>query len=161
LAMPARLRIAFALCLLCPVVVRAADAPAYNDPKPQKYDLTARASQIDKRTKEHPEINFVFEKDGKPADVEHGVVDTRVAPQGRLVIWLMGYNGQLFDRLSGYGMHAIQVHYANGWFSKLNKEPPPDDKYLGRSRLEATTGEDVSKDIDIPKPDGMMERAFQ
>ncbi len=53
------------------------------------------------------------------------------------------------------------MHYANGWFSKLNREPPPDDKYLGRIRLEATTGEDVSQDIAIPRPDGMMERAHQ
>ncbi len=36
-----------------------------------------------------------------------------------------------------------------------------DDKYLGRIRLEAATGEDFSDAIDIPKPDGMAERAFQ
>ncbi len=86
----------------------AANPPAYRDPKPQKYDITARASEIDKRAQEHPEIDFVFMKDGKPADVEHGVVDTRVAPQGKLVIWLMGYNGQLFDRISSYGLHGIR-----------------------------------------------------
>ena len=139
----------------------AADTPpAYSDPAPKKYDITARASEIDKRAKEHPEIDFVFTKDGKPSDAEHGVVDTRVAPQGKLVIWLMGYNGQLFDRISSYGLHGIQVHYANGWFGKLNKEPPSDDKYLGRIRLEAATGEDHSDAIDVPKPDGMMERAY-
>lgn len=133
----------------------------YKDPSPKRYELTARASHIDKRAKPHPEIGFVFEKDGKPADQQHAYVDTRVAPQGKLVIWLMGHNGPLFDRVSAYGLHAIQVHYANGWFSKLNKEPPPDDKYLGRIRLEAATGEDFSDAIDIPRPDGMMERAFQ
>ena len=152
----------FLVGLLAASVATAADAPpAYSDPAPKKYDITARASEIDPRAKEHPEIDFVFAKDGKPSDVEHGVVDTRVAPQGKLVIWLMGYNGQLFDRISGYGLHGIQVHYANGWFGKLNKEPPPDDKYLGRIRLEASTGEDHSDAIEIPKPDGMMERAYQ
>jgi hypothetical protein len=145
-----------------PFCTLLADEPTrFNDPAPKRYELKARASQIDKRAKSHPEIDFVFEKDGKPADVEHACVDTRVAPQGKLVIWLMGHNGPLFERISGYGLHAIQVHYANGWFGKLNKEPPPDDKYLGRIRLEAATGEDVSEAINIPKPDGMTERAFQ
>ena len=130
---------------------------------PKRYELTARASLIDSRAKAHPEIGFVFEKDGKPQDVQHAFVDARVAPRGKLVIWLMGHNGPLFERVSGYGLHAIQVHYANGWFGKLNKEPPPDgdEKYLGRIRLEAATGEDFSDAIDIPKPDGMAERAFQ
>ncbi len=140
----------------------AADTvPKFDDPSPQRYDLTARASAIDSRAKPHPEIGFVFEKDGKPQDIEHAVVDTRVVPQGKLVIWLMGHNPQLFERISSYGLHGIQVHYANGWFAKLNKEPPPDDQYLGRIRLEAATGQDVSDAIDIPQPDGMMERSFQ
>jgi hypothetical protein len=134
----------------------------FTDPHPQRYDLTARASQIDPRAKEHPEIDFVFEKKGKPSDVEHANVDTRVAPRGKLVIWLMGYSAPLFDRLTGYGMHAIQVHYANGWFGKFSKlAPASDDKYLGKIRLEAATGEDFSDAVDIPKPDGMMERSFQ
>jgi hypothetical protein len=90
------------------------------------------------------------------------MVDTRVAPRGKLVIWLMGYNPALFERLSSYGLHAIQVHYANGWFGKLSRlAPAGDDQYLGRIRLEAATGEDFSTAIDIPKPDGMQERALQ
>jgi len=133
----------------------------YRDRAPKRYDLTARASEIDSRAKAHPDINFLFEKDGKPQDVQHASVDTKVKPRGKLVIWLMGHNGALFERTSSYGLHAIQVHYANGWFSKLNKEPPPDDKYLGRIRLEAATGEDVSDAIDIPRPDSMAERSIQ
>ena len=43
-------------------------------------------------------------------------MDTRVPPVGKLVIWLMGPSPVLFDKVSGYGMHAIQVHYARGWF---------------------------------------------
>ncbi len=150
------------LVVTMPVVLTAADGvPPYRDPSPKRYDITARASEIDKRAKPHPEIGFVFEKDGKPTDIEHAAVDTRVAPQGKLVIWLMGYSAPLFDRVSGYGLHAIQVHYANGWFGKLNTEPPPDDQHLGRIRLEAATGQDISEAIDVPQPDGMMERSFQ
>ena len=131
-------------------------------PKPGVYELTARASEIDPRAKEHPEIDFVFTKGGKPADVEHASVDTNVKPQGKLVIWLMGHSQPLFERLNSYGLHAIQVHYANGWFGKFGKEPAPaDDKFLGKIRLEAATGEDFSDQVTIPKPDGMMERAFQ
>ena len=141
----------------------AADAPlAFNDPTPKRYDITARASQIDPRAKPHPEIDFVFEKGGKPADVENATVDTRVKPQGKLVIWLMGYSAPLFERVNSYGLHAIRVHYANGWFGKFgNAAPPTDDKFLGKIRLEAATGEDFSDVVNIPKPDGMMERALQ
>ena len=150
-----------AAVFLIPEVVLSDDPKPFKDPAPKRYELTARASQIDKRTRPHVEIDFVFEKDGKPVDVQHASVDTRIAARGKLVIWLMGHNGQLFERVNSYGMHAIQVHYANGWFGKLNKEPPPDDKYLGRIRLEAATGEDFSDAISIPKPDGMAERSFQ
>ncbi len=88
-------------------------------------------------------------------------MDTRTQPQGKLVIWLMGYSAPLFERVNAYGLHAIRVHYANGWFSQFGKEPPPaDDKFLGKIRLEAATGEDFSDAVTIPKPDGMMERAL-
>lgn len=146
-----------------PSTTRAAEAPlAFKDPTPKRYELTARASQIDSRAKAHPEIDFLFEKDGKPQDVQHASVDTRVAPQGKLMIWLMGSSPQLFERVNSYGIHAIRVHYANGWFGKFGKEPAPaDDKFLGKIRLEAATGEDFSDQVNIPKPDGMMERAVQ
>ena len=149
--------------LLCPPAMLRAESPlGFNDPSPQRYELSARASQLDPRAKEHPEIDFVFSKQGKPADVEHAMVDTRVAPRGQLVIWLMGYSAPLFERTTSYGLHSIQVHYANGWFGKLSKLAPAiDDKYLGKIRLEAATGEDTSDAVTIPQPDGMMERALQ
>jgi hypothetical protein len=159
-----QLLVLLATMLLAPIAsLRAADLMlSYDDPHPQRYELTARASKLDPRAQPHPEIDFVFEKQGKPSDVEHATVDTRVAPQGKLVIWLMGHSPALFERLSGYGLHAIQVHYANGWFGKLSKvAPAADDKFLGKIRLEAATGEDFSNAVSIPKPDGMMERAFQ
>lgn len=134
----------------------------FNDPAPKQYRLTARASRIDPRVKAHPEIDFLIQtKDGKPADVEHASVDTRVAPQGKLVIWLMGHNEQLFDRVNSYGLHAIHVHYANRWFSICCRENPVGEHCRGNIRLEAATGLDFSDDVDIPKPDGMMERACQ
>ena len=41
--------------------------------------LKQRASVIDFRAKEHPEINFLFaDAKGKPLDLQHAVVDTRV-----------------------------------------------------------------------------------
>ena len=143
--------------------LRAADSPLlFADPHPQRYEFTARVSKIDPRARAHPEIDFVFEKGGKPADLEHASVDTRVKPQGKLVIWLMGYSTPLFERVNSYGAHAIQVHYANGWFGQFGTNPPPaDDKFLGKIRLEAATGEDFSEAVNIPKPDGMMERALQ
>lgn len=129
----------------------------------QLFRLKARASEIDSRTKEHPEIDFVFTKNGKPVDTQNACVDTRVAPRGQLVIWLMAHNQELFDRTSSYGLHSIQVHYARGWFGKLygSPTPPEDDLFLSKVRLESATGVDFSDAIDIPKPDGMMERAFQ
>lgn len=141
----------------------AADSPlTFKDPQPQRYELTARASEIDSRAKPHPEIDFVFEKGGKPADIENASVDTRVAPQGKLVIWLMGHSQGLFERVNSYGLHAIRVHYANGWFGKFGDKSPGDDgKLLGKIRLEAATGEDFSDLVSIPKPDGMMERSLQ
>ncbi len=145
-----------------PLLVAAEPTLTFNDPAPQRYELTARASQIDPRAKEHPEIEFVFEKQGKPADVEHATVDTRVPSRGRLVIWLMGHSQPLFERISSYGLHGIQVHYANSWFGTLSPQAPAtDDKYLGKIRLEAATGEDTSDAVTIPKPDGMTERAYQ
>ncbi len=149
------------LLLATPAFCAAAPLTFDND-APRRYELTARASQIDARAQPHAEIGFVFEKDGKPQDTEHATVDTRVAPQGKLVIWLMGYNSQLFERVNSYGLHAIQVHYANGWFGKFgNAEPPNDDQFLGNIRLEAATGQDFSNEVEIPQPDGMMERAKQ
>jgi hypothetical protein len=136
--------------------------PAYRDPAPQRHHLSKRASEIDPRAREHPEIDFVFkDKAGKVQDLEQAVVDTRVAPRGRLVIWLMGYNAALFERLGDYGLHAIQVHYANKWFSIIPAKARDDGTSLGKMRLEAATGEDFSPLATIPKPDGMMERARQ
>lgn len=137
-------------------------APPYQDKKPQLYHLTKRASEIDTRAKEHPEISFVFaDNKGKVLDLQHAMVDTRVKPQGKLVIWLMDHNQGLFERVSDYGMHGIQVHYANRWFSGLSKEALTNGTSLGNIRLEAATGEDHSPLVNIPKPDGMQERSLQ
>lgn len=129
---------------------------------PRRFDLSTRASAIDPRAKEHPEIGFTFNDDkGKPQDAEHAVVDTRVPPKGRLVIWLMGHNQALFERIAGYGLHGIQPHYANRWFGIIDAKHRDDGVSLGKIRLEAATGEDFSPLVEIPKPDGMQERSSQ
>ncbi|MFV0446464.1 MAG: BPSS1187 family protein [Planctomycetaceae bacterium] len=129
---------------------------------PQRYELTARASEIDPLTKEHPELDFIFQDaKGKPQDVEHALVDTRVESRHQLVIWLMGHNSTLFDHLASYGLHAIQPHYANRWYGKLKSEDRDDGVTLGKIRLEAATGEDHSPLVAIPKPDGLAERSIQ
>ena len=133
----------------------------YSDPKPRRYKLWERASRIDPQAKEHPEIDFVFSAGGQVKDRQHAIVDTRVSPRGKLVIWLMSHNSRLFNRLSSYGLHAIQVHYANRWFGKICRENPVGNMCRGDARLEAATGEDHSPDLSIPKPDGMMERSRQ
>ena len=135
---------------------------SFQDRTPQHYRLSARASVIDSRVKSHPEIGFLVEtEDGKPADVQNASVDTRVKPRGKLVIWLMSHREPLFDRLNSYGLHAIQVHYASRWFSLCCRENPVGETCRGDIRLEAATGQDFSDNVDIPQPDGMMERARQ
>ncbi len=129
----------------------------------RRFDLAARASAIDSDAKEHPAIGFTFNdpKTGKPIDLQHAVVDTRVPSQGRLVIWLMDHSKGLFDRIAGYGLHGIQVSYANRWFGSLKPEVRDSGDVLGKIRLEAATGEDFSPLVAIPKPDSMRERARQ
>lgn len=128
----------------------------------KKFTLTARASEIDPRTKEHPEIDYVFTRKGKPADTQLASVDTRVKGSGHLVIWLMAPNQQLFDRVNSYGHHAIQVTYPREWFAKMDKlRKKGDDDHFSGIRLEAATGEDHTKLINIPKPDCLMERSYQ
>jgi len=154
---------AFAVAVsVTPVEVIAQSVPSFNDPQPQQYRLTARASELDPRCQSHPEIGFVLEsKPGVPADIEHASVDTRVKPRGKLVIWLMGHNQRFFEHLASYGLHAIQPHYANRWFSKIDGEKRDDGTSLGNVRLEAATGEDHSPLIHLAKPDGLAQRSIQ
>jgi hypothetical protein len=144
---------AVAVCLVAAAV--AADSAPAAAAQPSLLVATARASELDDRARPHPEIDFVFDKDGKPEDLEHAAVDTRVAPQGKLVVWLMAHNGPLFERLASYGLHVVQPHYANKWFAIVK---PTDRMARGLVRLEAATGRDVSDQVVIPEPDGMMER---
>ncbi len=135
---------------------------SYEDPEPQSYKLTERASVIDPRCKDHPEIGFSrINQKGREADGEWGVVDTRVAPRGKLVIWMMGGGGDLPKFTSSYGMHTIGVSYARGWFGKIAMGDQPKNSWVGDIRLEATTGEDFSPLVEIPKPDGFEERSVQ
>jgi len=142
------------------LVAIAATSSVAEDKNPQRYQLKARASKLDSRTKEYPEINFVFGSDAKPQDLQQASVDTRVAPEGKLVIWLMGYNDGLFKGLNSLGLHTIQVSYANKWFGTLCRPQPKDGQARGNVRLEAATGLDFSDELNLEKPDGMAERAL-
>src|SRR3954452_19474885 len=106
-----------ALCLiLISATLVGAQTPKGVDPERLQV-IKQRASVIDPRAREHPEIDFLFaDKKGKVLDLQHAVVSSGVEPRGKLVIWLMGYNAPLFERVAGFGYHGIQVHYANKWF---------------------------------------------
>ena len=127
-----------------------------------KFEITARASEIDARTSEHPEIGYTFSKNGKPTDTQLAMVDTGVPSSGYLVIWLMSAPKQLFERLNSYGHHAIQVTYPREWFKKMDKlRKKGDDNHFSGLRLEAATGTNQTELIEIPQPDGLMERSYR
>ena len=152
---PMRLPLLASLLLLgASFVARAKEAS-------KLYERSVRASVINPLAQEHPEIKFTFaEVKGKHQDLQHAIVDTRVAPRDRLVIWLMSYNGELSEYLASLGLHLIQPHYANRWFSTVPKETHDTGECLGNIRLEAATGEDHSPLVVIPKPDGLAARSL-
>lgn len=157
-------RVWLKLCLLLVFVTPGFINRCYGqDPKSKPYaEFTARASQIDPRTRAYPEIDFLLEKDGKAADLQHACRRAGATTKGKLVVWFMGHSPELFHFLADEGFHVLRVHYANGWFNRFGKEPPPEDRYsLGKIRLEAATGEDFSDLVAIEKPDGMQERVRQ
>ena len=50
----------------------------------QRWEFSNRASKINPLAKEHPEIKFTFaEVKGKHQDLQHAIVDTRVASRDR------------------------------------------------------------------------------
>ena len=131
------------------------------DPKTYR-EFSARASVVDPRAKAYPQIDFHLEKDGKPVDLGHACRRPGVPMRGKLVVWFMGHSPDLFHFLADEGFHVLRVHYANGWFNRFGKEPPPEDRYtLGKIRLEAATGEDFSDLVSIDRPDGLAERVEQ
>lgn len=136
------------------------DVSLGQDPDKSNYlEFSARASSIDPRVKAYPEIDFLIDKDGKPADLQHACRPAEAKSKGRLVVWLMGNSPELFHFLADEGFHVLRVHYANGWFNRFGKEPPSKDPYmLGKIRLEAATGQDFSDLVAIDKPDSMQER---
>ncbi|MEM6364943.1 MAG: hypothetical protein AAF745_10980 [Planctomycetota bacterium] len=141
--------------MVCPCSL--ADAPI----KP-RFEVTVRASELDPRVRSYPEIGYLIEReDGKPADEQQAWFDPNVPPRGKLVIWLMSHKPELFERITSYGLHAMRVHYANKWFSVCCQQEPVSPTCRGDLRLEAATGEDVSDQVAIAKPDGLSVRAFK
>lgn len=127
-----------------------------------RVEFSARASELDPSVRTYSEIDYLLEKDGKPQDVGHACRNPSATAKKRLVVWMMGYSPELFHFLADEGFHVLRVHYANGWFNRFGKEPPPEDRYaLGKIRLEAATGEDFSELVAIAKPDGMEHRVLE
>ncbi len=119
-----------------------------------------RASELDPASRSYPEINFrLVDEKGKPADVQYASVDPAVPARGELVIWLMGYNAELFRELNAMGLHVIGPHYARGWFSICCQQNPVADDCRGNLRLEAATGLDVSDEVAIDPTDSLVHRA--
>jgi hypothetical protein len=127
----------------------------------QLFKFKVRASEMDASVKSYPEIGFVLEDmRGKPQDLQHASVDTRIPQKGRLVIWLMDPKSELMDRINSYGIHAIQVHYARQWFDKCCQQRPVSEHCRGNIRLEAATGEDHSDEVAIAEADSIKGRAL-
>ena len=77
--------IVFVPHLFCSSAI-SADAPLlFNDPKPQRYELSARASELDPRARPHPEVDFVLEKDGKPLSFNITVDNDPVRNQAAVI----------------------------------------------------------------------------
>lgn len=136
---------------LCVVAIAAADDST-------RLKATVRASEINPQAREYADIGYVFGSKKKPQDTQVGTVNPAVKSRGQLVIWLMGYNDALAERVTGYGYHFVQPHYARGWFSKVCRENPVGESCRGNMRLEAATGEDFSDSADIEPQDGMIAR---
>lgn len=127
-----------------------------------RFETTVRASELDPRAKAYPEINFLIDQaNGKPADLQQAWFDPKAKSRGQLVLWLMAHKPELFERITDYGLHAMRVHYANGWFGKCCQDKPVGPTCRGDLRLEAATGEDFSDEVAIAKPDGLAHRAFR
>ncbi|MDA8698087.1 DUF4886 domain-containing protein [Rhodopirellula sp.] len=129
------------------------------DTNPKLYRFQVRASEIDPKTKDYPEIRFTRGTNSRPLDLQHASIDTRVKPQGKLVLWLMGHNDELFVRLNRYGLHAMDVHYARAWFGTLCQPTPENAFARGDVRLEAASGRDQSDELNLELRDGAAERA--
>ena len=83
--------------------------------------------------------------------MQHAMVDKHVSSRDHLVIWLMSYNAELSEYLAVLGLHFIQPHYANRWFSTVSKETHDTGDCLGNIRLEAATGQDHSPLVVVPQ----------
>jgi len=163
------------VCLGIVIAVLVSGPPAFGHPqepekkatansqaKTKRFEISVRASEIDPRVKAYPKINYLIDDaKGKPADTQQAWFDPNVQSRGQVVIWLMGHNPALFERVTGYGLHAVRVHYANKWFSKCCLQNPVGPECRGNLRLEAATGIDVSDEVAIERPDAMAERAFR
>lgn len=140
------------------LLVAACTLISANADESTRLKARVRASEINPEAREYPQIGYVFGTEKSPQDYEVGSFDPAANSRGELVIWMMGHNDLLAERVNSYGYHFVQPHYARQWFSKVCRENPVGETCRGNMRLEAATGEDFSDSADIQKPDGMIAR---
>ena len=98
--------------------------------------------------------------------IEYAALDTRVAPLGRLVIFLPGANNLAIwwadhaRLLSSFGFHAVVPHYNNRWSTNGTCNGQGADCSLN-TRWEALVGEDVSPAITIARRDSAEGRVVR
>jgi len=120
--------------------------PAVNRTNPKLYQLQFSASEAD------PQATKALGK-------EHAYLDTRVAPKGKLVVFLHGAgeftdcgDGALPTLVAGWGFHWFGPCY----LSNYGVDNCGND--IEGCRLEAFEGSDHSKAVTIARPDSIEER---
>jgi hypothetical protein len=103
----------------------------------------------------------------KYLDPEYAYVDTRVAPAGKLVVYLVGANGKpergkdMMKELAAMGFVVIAPAYANDYDIRAKCEKrasDPDEDCHGKARLEAFEGKDTSPHIDVSRANSIEGR---
>jgi hypothetical protein len=97
---------------------------------------------------------------------QYALLDSRVAPLGKLVVFLTGaanVPGGWRDhgrQVAGYGFHVLIPHYNNRWSSGTDPCEGMGGSCSEDVRWEALTGEDVTSAIDIPRADSAEGRVL-
>lgn len=98
--------------------------------------------------------------------IEYAALDTRVAPIGKLVIFLPGANNLAVwwadhgEILASFGFHVVIPHYNNRWSSNGTCDGQGSDCSIN-TRWEALVGEDLSSAIAIARRDSAEGRVVR
>lgn len=114
---------------------------------PHFMDLTLKPAELDGACTDH-----LFD--------QYALLDTRVAPLGKLVVFLPGYTNKPSDwhdhgrALASYGFHVLMPAYNNYWSGCSGAACD------GKTRWKALTGENVSSAIDTSRADSAEGRVI-